>query len=136
MPRVANFKVLEGDTDINIGDSPGVNTYVKTFNTSDYDLGGGAYLMFMVQGLTETTNSANVLVNNVDVGGIFSSHAGADPDRVTGIVHIGSAVLSNDPAPDANELRIESVLLDPGAGANQRDNFRIRDIILCYNVDV
>jgi hypothetical protein len=132
MPRVTNFTDLVGDGGVLIGDD-GVLEYIRDFNTSTYATNGGnACLMLMAQGLTEPGSSAEVLVNDIPVGFIHSSHADARPDRVSQIINVGTEVLN---AGD-NRLRIKAAVLSGGGSGNEHDDFEVSDVMLFYQVDV
>jgi hypothetical protein len=110
------------------------SAFCATFNTGGRE-NSTAILMMQVAGLTFAPTAAKVFVNNDHVGNIqpFRFH---DPaDRAENADHwytqyiVFSGTILND---GDNQLRITGVGFDEASGSNQKDQFRVREVVCWF----
>jgi hypothetical protein len=132
MTRVSDFETILGDTTITVGDASNPNGWIVNFSTTDCnnDL---AYLTFMVRGITTANRTAEVFVNTVKQGDLFSNEGGDTNQWGLQIVTVAGGTLSS------NNPNVISVLPAPSASGNppnEFDDFEFRNVHCHFHKDV
>jgi len=127
MPVVSDFETLLGDTTVSIGDSANSSGWTKSFGTGGRRSSSTAYIAFMVKGMTQTDEHAEVFVNDQKIGLLFNNKGGNREHWQTQIVSLGGATLNDG----SNVIRVETVLAAPPASG--KDDFSIRNVICHFH---
>lgn len=125
MPVLCDFTVIQGDINKVIGDD-GVAQWEETFNTGGRC--GQAVLMFMVKGLTSTTNNVDVKINGKVIGKIYHYNGANASHWFTQIINVGKGYLNDGD----NLLQIHAVSFPDAESGNIYDDFSIRDVIIFF----
>ena len=128
------FTLIQGDTNVRIGDPPaGLVEWRKKFDAPERDRDKDAILMFMVAGLTAADSDVEVVIHN-DSGdhsvGHIQHHNGANRHHwFTQVISIGPNVLTWSD----NEIRIKAKEYAGGTPPHDLyDDFFIRDVVCFY----
>jgi hypothetical protein len=131
------MQVIEGDTDVRIGDSN--ISYDKTFDTSGRLAGGLAVMTVTVSGLTAATDTVAVEINGQLVGRIrpyryesVSTQLEVAAHHYTQFMNIGPDILNDG----NNDLHIEAIGFPEATGTNAFDDFDLRDAFVFYQTEV
>lgn len=114
-----------------VGD--GASTRTAHFDTGGRHAPGAVYIIFMVKGMTATTNDAEVILNGIPIGKIFNNKGGRRDEWQTQILHVlgaGNWLNNGD-----NELQLKAVTYS-GGGDDKFDDYYIRNMYCHFHQDV
>ena len=125
MPVVSDYTTIVGDSNIQIGDNHNESGWTKQFSTGGRLSSQKAFISFMVKGMTQTENNAQVFVNDTNVGKLFNNNNGKRNHWNTQTISLAGSVLKSS---GNNTLRVEPVINAENFGGDFDDYF-IRNVI-------
>lgn len=126
MPVVGDWIRIIGDSNQRVGD--GAQPRKFNFNTGGRNAGSTAYIIMMVKGMTVTTASAEVHVNDKHIGWIFNNNGGGVNEWQTQIVHLDGSDLNDGD----NQLELRGVTYS-GGGDDHFDDYYVRNVICHFH---
>ncbi|HKS39055.1 MAG TPA: hypothetical protein VJX74_00465 [Blastocatellia bacterium] len=134
MTVLCDFTLIQGDGSITIGD--GLPVWEKKFNTGGRRSDAPALLIFNVKGLTRSTSSVNVKINNLVVGQIHPysdlTIAARDDNAKNWFTQMiamnGTELKDGD-----NEIQIEAVGFPESTSTNKFDDFQLKDVVCFFH---
>lgn len=125
---VGDFIHIVGDTNVKIGKGSNSNGFKKKFNTGGRHAPGLAYITFMIRGMTDTKESAEVSVNSKVVGKLFHNWKGRKQEWTTQSVTLKGTDLNNG----SNTIHLSTV--DKWGSSNPgKDDYFVRNVICHFH---
>lgn len=133
MTIVSDFSIILDDSSrVEIGDGSNENGFTESFDTTGRTSNNKAFISFMVKGMTVTTDSADVFVNDVRVGALYNNNGGRTNEWQTQIITFNGSVLANG----TNSLRVSTVPNPTGGTNDHFDNYQIQSVICHFHQSV
>ncbi|ABW32109.1 hypothetical protein [Acaryochloris marina] len=132
MPILSDFTTIVGNQRILIGDNSNSSGFTSNFRTAERRSDRNAFISFMVRGMTQTDENAEVFVNDIRIGSLENNNGGN-----INLWHTQSITLSGDRLNDGeNTLRVDTVPIAPGTqGVGNFDDFFITNVICHFHQD-